>query len=132
MKAYANGDLPEGATQAAVWNLNSGTSWTELSQKLTGTERNFVRDPYFSADEIQTAMQIVDHAEQATVGQKVEPRPFKLPGEKAKSETAEENVKAEGEDEVSPGDLLNKPVEKAGEEKAAEPKTEPTAETAPA
>jgi hypothetical protein len=85
--AYANGDLPSGAAQAAVWNLNSGVSWNELAAKLTGTERNLVREPYFSSDEIQAAMAIVQRAEQMTAGQVVEPRPFELPGEKGNAKT---------------------------------------------
>ncbi len=79
--AYANGDLPTGAAQAAVWNLNSEVSWEELASKLTGTERNAVRQPYFNSEEIQAAMAIVHHAETTTAGQVVEPREFELPGE---------------------------------------------------
>ncbi len=128
VKAYANGDLPPGAAQAAVWNLNSGTSWNELSAKLTGTKRSLVREPYFSAEEIQTAMAIVDQAERDTVGEKVEPRPFKLPEDKAKEEKATD--KEEKADEVSPGDLLNKPIEEKSDEAPHE--SEPAAEVAPA
>jgi len=95
---YADGELPIGAAQAAVWNLNSDVSWNELATKLTGTKRNKVREPYFSGEEIQAAMAIVAHARQVTADKKVEPRPFKLPGEKG------------GEDEkiVSPGDEAEK------------------------
>jgi hypothetical protein len=75
--AYSNGDLDADATQAAIWHLNSEVSWQDLSAKLTGTVRNVVRDPYFSADEIKAAMQIVSDAQQATAGKKVEPRHWK-------------------------------------------------------
>ena len=98
IRAYANGDLPAGAAQAAVWNVNSEVGWDELASKLTGTKRNVNREPYFSRDEIQGAMAIVAEARQATAGKKVEPRPFKLPGEKR--EAGEEKQ----EEIVSPGD----------------------------
>jgi hypothetical protein len=106
--AYGNGDLPPAAAQAAVWHANSEVGWDELASKLTGTKRNKVREPYFSGGEIRDAMAIVQHARQSTAGQKVEPRKFKLPGEK--------DAKAEGADEklISPGD------EEAAED-AAEP-----------
>jgi hypothetical protein len=100
IEGYANGELATGAAQAAVWNLNSDVSWNELAAKLTGTERNKVREPYFSGDEIQTAMAIVSHAEQVTAGEKVEPRPFKLPHEKG---AADEKIVSPG-DEKSSGD----------------------------
>jgi hypothetical protein len=75
--AYSNGDLDANATQAAIWHLNSEVSWQELSAKQTGTERNIVRGPYFSADEMKEAMQIVSAARQETAGEKVEPRHWK-------------------------------------------------------
>ncbi|HYO23351.1 MAG TPA: hypothetical protein VEQ85_00215, partial [Lacipirellulaceae bacterium] len=77
--AYGYGEIPPGAAQAAVWNLNSGVSWDELAAKLTGTERQMVREPYFSREEIEGAMAVVAHAESSTAGQTVEPREFKLP-----------------------------------------------------
>jgi hypothetical protein len=106
--AYANGDLPTGAAQAAVWNLNSGTSWEELAAKLTGTKRQIVREPYFSRDEIRAAMAIVSEAQQMTAGKKVKPRPFKLPGEE---EADQENAK----EIVSPGDEVS-PVKKKADD----------------
>jgi hypothetical protein len=75
--AYSNGDLDADVTQAAIWHLNSKVSWQDLSTKLTGTARNVVREPYFSADEINEAMQIVSAARQETAGEKVEPRHWK-------------------------------------------------------
>jgi hypothetical protein len=118
---YANGNLPVGAAQAAVWNVNSGVGWDELASKLTGTKRNVNRAPYFSRDEIHGAMAIVAEARQATRDQKVKPRPFKLPGEKDADEKAGE-IRSPGEIE-SPGDSDdegNKPAEKAQDEKEAE------------
>jgi hypothetical protein len=93
--AYAAGDLPTGAAQAAVWNLSSGVSWGELAAKQTGTVRSIVREPYFSADEIQAAMAIVADARSATFGQKVEPRPFE-----AKKKAAADDEAKEVSDEV--------------------------------
>jgi hypothetical protein len=98
---YANGNLPVGAAQAAVWNVNSNVGWDELAAKLTGTKRNLNRAPYFSRDEIQGAMAIVAEARQATRGKEVKPRPFKLPGEKDAEKSQE--IKSPGEIE-SPGD----------------------------
>jgi hypothetical protein len=101
--AYANGDLPTGAAQAAVWNLNSEVGWEDLASKLTGTARNAVREPYFSSDEIQAAMAIVHHAETMTAGQTVEPREFELPGEGddvAKTTELAETDEAEQDEEA--------------------------------
>jgi hypothetical protein len=86
--AYANGDLPPGAAQAAVWHLNSDVSWDELASKQTGTERNLVRESYFSGEDMQAAVAIVNEARVATVGQVVEPVPFKMPGEKSTDDEA--------------------------------------------
>lgn len=91
VKAYANGDLPRGASQAAAWNINSGVSWNELAAKLTGTKRNMVRNPYFSRNEIQAAMAIVNRAESMTAGEKVYPRNWKSPSQKAAEAEAEES-----------------------------------------
>ena len=119
--AYANGDLPEGAAQAAVWHLNSEVPWDELANKLTGTDRNVVREPYFSASELRTAVAIVNDAQSMTAGQVVEPRPFELPGDAPASETASPG------DEASPGDAAES--DPAADEDAA---VEPEAEAAPA
>ena len=92
----------------------AASSWDELAAKLTGTERNVVREPYFSAEEMQAAMAIVSEAEQTTAGKKVEPRPFKLPGEKTDEEAASAG------DEASPGDAEPAAEEPAAERAAAE------------
>ncbi len=84
IKAYANGELPFGASQAAVWNLNSGVSWDDLASKLTGTKRQFVRHPYFSSQEIRAAMAIVNRAEAMTEGETIVRRRWTPP---SKSET---------------------------------------------
>jgi len=110
---YANGQLPPGAAQAAVWNLNSDVSWDELATKLTGTKRNKIREPYFSGDEIQAAAAIVAEARQLTAGKKVEPRPFKLPGEKGAEEEKDGDIVSPG-DEASPAESGDK-SEKADE-----------------
>jgi hypothetical protein len=132
VRAYANGDLPAGATQAAVWNLNSGVSWDELGSKLTGTERNVVREPYFSADDMDAAMAIVSEAERITAGQTVEPRPFEMPGEQSEDESASPGDVASPGDEASGGDA-EAPAEDAEEAAPAEDAEEPAAvEAAPA
>jgi hypothetical protein len=102
---YANGNLPMGAAQAAVWNVNSDVSWNELAAKLTGTKRNVNRAPYFSREEILGAMAIVAEARQATRDQEVKPRPFKLPGEEDAADTSA--IESPGEI-VSPGDAEEK------------------------
>ncbi len=102
--AYANGDLPPGAAQAAAWHINSEVSWDALASKLTGTVRNINRQPYFSQDEIQAGMAIVSEARQATAGKKVEPRPFKLPGEKDAADTADASEIVSPGDEATPGE----------------------------
>jgi hypothetical protein len=109
VSAYANGEVSTGAAQAAVWNLNSGVGWDELAAKLTGTVRSAVRDPYFSRDEIQTAMSVVQQARTSTAGQKVKPRPFKLPGEVKIAKGAE----PEPADGSSPGDVVSPAKAKA-------------------
>jgi hypothetical protein len=123
--AYANGDLPTGAAQAAVWHMNSEVSFQELSQKLTGTVRTRVREPYFSQDEIQTAMAIVTEARELTAGETVEPRDFPMPGEEQAQEVVEE---AASPGEEVPAAEQNDAAEEATE---TEPeKTEPVAEPA--
>ncbi len=114
VSAYANGDLAPGAAQAAVWNLNSEVSWDELAAKQTGTDRNLVREPYFSGDEIEAAMAIVNEARVATADEVVEPRPFELPGEKAHAETLSPG------DEVSPGDEASASESETDSEPAVE------------
>jgi hypothetical protein len=111
--AYANGELPTGAAQAAVWNLQSGVSWEELAAKQTGTQRSVVRESYFSAEELAAARQMTLEAQAATKDEIVKPRPFKLPGEE----------KIDPAKIVSPGD---EPIE----EKAGEPAAENAAEDA--
>ncbi len=63
LKAFGSGELNRAASQAAVWHLNSGVSWDELAAKQTGTERNIVREPYFSQEEMHMA---VAYATEAT------------------------------------------------------------------
>ncbi|MGI9428405.1 MAG: hypothetical protein ACR2NM_07100, partial [Bythopirellula sp.] len=91
VKAYANGQLPRGASQAAAWHINSGVSWNQLAAKLTGTKRSINRSSWFSRGEIQAAIAIVSQAETLTDGQYVEPRNWKSPSQKA----AEQEAKSE-------------------------------------
>ena len=81
VKAYANGELPFGASQAAVWNINSQVSWVDLASKLTGTKRNLVRQPYFSSTEIRAAMTIVHRAEAMTEGETIKRRNWISPSD---------------------------------------------------
>ena len=113
VSAYANGDLPTDSAQAAVWHLNSEVTWNELATKLTGTVRHIVREPYFSRDEIQEAMAIVQDARQLTANEKVEPREFKLPGEKASEVQSDPSEIVSPGDEASPVDETKKPAKDA-------------------
>ena len=78
VKAYGNGTLPFAASQAAVWHLNSGVSWIDLSNKLTGTARHAVRNRYFSPAEIRVAIALAHQAEAMTAGVELE-RPNWVP-----------------------------------------------------
>ncbi len=118
VKAFGNGQLPRGATQAAAWHINSGVSWNELAAKLTGTVRSINRGPYFSRQEIQAAMTIVQRAETMTAGQEVYPRNWKSPSLKAAEKAAQEKTEDESY-EHKPGkilDLDSKQEADAGEE----------------
>ena len=77
IKAYANGDLPRGASQAAAWHINSKVTWADLASKLTGTVRSIAREPYFNSEEIRTAMAIVHRAEVMTEGLELNRRNWK-------------------------------------------------------
>ncbi|MEN0109352.1 MAG: hypothetical protein AAF805_01390 [Planctomycetota bacterium] len=56
LEAYGRGGLDAGAVQAAVWHSTDDMSWGELAAKRTGSPSNPVRKPYFTADQIQSAM----------------------------------------------------------------------------
>jgi hypothetical protein len=130
--AYANGDLPTGAAQAAIWNMNSEVSFEELSQKLTGTARSIVREPYFSRDEIQTAMAIVNEAREVTAGQEVVPRDYPMPGEEQAKEVTEQAPAAEAGEAAEEADEAKATKEKAAEEKVDSSKRAVPATEAPA
>ncbi len=99
VKAYANGEIPRGASQAAAWHINSQVSWNELSSKQTGTIRSLVRNAYFSRNEIQAAMTLVTRAETMTAGQQVERRNWKSQSQRAKEKAAEAASAKEPTDE---------------------------------
>jgi hypothetical protein len=82
IKAYANGELPHAASQAATWHINSGVSWEALATKLTGTERNINRQSYFSRDQLTAAVAIVQRAQSMTEGLTLQPRHWKSPSQK--------------------------------------------------
>lgn len=56
LTALGKGQLNRDAAQAAVWHSTDDMSWQELATKLDGTERSTVRNPYFTAAEIQAAI----------------------------------------------------------------------------
>jgi len=94
IKAYANGELPRGASQAAVWHINSEVSWEVLASKLTGTVRHINRSPYFSHNEVRAAMAIVQRAKTMTANKTVNPRNWKSQSQKAAELKAKEEAKA--------------------------------------
>ena len=118
VKAYANGELPRGASQAAAWHINSEVSWNELASKLTGTVRSFNRSSYFSRQEIQAAMAIVNRAETMTDGQYIERRNWKSPAMKAAA--AKENMDDEKTDGKSYEQDPDKVIDLDAEEATAE------------
>jgi hypothetical protein len=123
VSAYANGDLPPGAAQAAVWHLNSDVGWDELAAKQTGTERNLVRESYFSGEEMQAAVAIVNEARAATIGQVVEPVEFAMPGEKSTDDEAKaviEEAEADGDAAEATAEEEAEKTEAATEKAAAE------------
>lgn len=116
VKAFANGELPRGASQAAAWHINSEVSWNELATKLTGTKRNINRSPYFSRNEIEAAMAIVQRAESMTADQELYPRNWKSPSQKA----AEKDSEAEGESyEHKPGKVIDLDAEETADDTKA-------------
>ena len=119
VKAYANGELPRSASQAATWHLNSRVNWIELASKLTGTKRNFVREPYFSRGELRTAMLIVNQAEAITAGQVVKRRNWRIRGrsEPVAAESADEQDYDSSKSEVDSELAETVGIETDGEEK---------------
>jgi hypothetical protein len=67
LKAFGRGELDPGAAQAAAWHMNSEVSWNDLASKLTGTERNQNRSPYFSQQQIRTGMAYAEEAKTRAV-----------------------------------------------------------------
>ncbi len=89
IKAYAQGQLAHGISQAAVWHIHSEVSWPDLATKLTGTVRSMVREPYFSGEEIQAAMAVVQQAHARTAGQTIQRRNWKPADRSQPTEVAE-------------------------------------------
>lgn len=69
MKAFGAGELDQRATQAATWHLANGMSWEELAAKEI-KRANGTRQPYFSQQEMQAAMQMAIAAERAAKEEK--------------------------------------------------------------
>ena len=99
VKAFANGELPRGASQAAVWHMNSDVSWIDLANKLTGTKRQFVRDPYFSSTEIRMAIAIVSEAESMVAGKTHQRRNWNPPSQQVTEESVYDGYTPEVEDD---------------------------------
>jgi len=99
VKAFANGELPRGASQAAVWHMNSDVSWINLANKLTGTKRQFVRDHYFSSVEIRMAIAIVSEANSMVAGKTHQRRNWNPPSQQTTEETVYDGYTPEVEDD---------------------------------
>jgi hypothetical protein len=56
LKAFGRGEMDHQAAQAAAWHLNNDMSWDELAAQKTGTKRSINRSPYFSGDQLKTAV----------------------------------------------------------------------------
>ncbi len=97
VKAYANGELQRGSSQAAVWHLNSRISWEELSAKLTGTRRSAVRESYFSTNEMRAALAIVSRAQVLAAEKKIEPSDSKYEKSMAEKSTEPSSGKKDTE-----------------------------------
>jgi hypothetical protein len=51
-----SGQLDQPAAQAAVWHLQNGLSWEELTQKIGIKHVNGITEPFFSQDEVERAI----------------------------------------------------------------------------
>ncbi|MBX3411403.1 MAG: hypothetical protein KF708_01705 [Pirellulales bacterium] len=87
MREFGKGELDQRATQAAAWHIANGMSWEELAAKEI-KRANGTREPYFSPEEMQTAVQM------ATVAERI-----------AKEEEANEPEKSQGDDHESSASL---------------------------
>lgn len=67
MKAFGRGELQHDAAQAATWHLNNKVSWEELASKKQGSERSFVRPPYFAPQSLQIAVNYANEAQRLAV-----------------------------------------------------------------
>jgi hypothetical protein len=59
-----SGNLDQRAAQAAAWHFTDGMSWSELAAKKSHHLGGRPDEPYFSAGELQAAMQIATKAEE--------------------------------------------------------------------
>jgi hypothetical protein len=91
LKAFGRGDLNPQAAQAAAWHLNNDLSWDELAAKKQGTIRSFNRPPYFSADEMKTAMAYSGAAESRAAEAAKAKKAEKKEDKEKKSEPAPES-----------------------------------------
>lgn len=102
LTAFGSGELNHGAVQASVWNLNNGLSWGELSQKLTGTVRSAIREPYFTRGQIATAMAYSKEAHRRAEARKAPASEYSLADSYSASEdTVEEPAAEESEAETT-------------------------------
>jgi hypothetical protein len=63
LKAFGRGAMDHQAAQAAAWHLNNDMSWEELAAQKTGTKRSLNRSPYFTGDQMKTAVAYSSMAE---------------------------------------------------------------------
>jgi hypothetical protein len=86
LKAFGSGKLEHAAAQAAAWHLNNDLSWGELAAKRQGTRRNLNRPPYFSREQLQTALAYANESQRLAAL-----------AEEAKMAEAATNAKSAGE-----------------------------------
>jgi hypothetical protein len=79
LKLFGDGRLNQRAAQAAAWHLANNMSWDELAAKHVD-RIGLPPDPYFTPEELQAAIGIVNSA--VTLANELPP---KKPREKAKS-----------------------------------------------
>jgi hypothetical protein len=92
-KMLSSGQISQRAAQAAAWHLANNMSWEELAGKKIEHADGFT-EPYFSAEEVQAAMQLSSKAEA-------------LAAEKAKQNKPDSDSYSRYE---SPGEKLNSPL----------------------
>jgi hypothetical protein len=94
LKAFGRGDLDHQAAQAAAWHLNNDMSWDELAAQQTGTVRSLNRSPYFSGDQLKTAVAYSGAAEARAEEVAKEKKEQKADKTESKATSVEESSEA--------------------------------------